>query len=132
MLITYIYHANLMETLEQIKALEHELLDAMRNSNVEKLDELIADDLVFTDHNGQLFTKAMDLDAHRSGAFKIESLEPEEQIIKLYDHTAVVSVLLHITGKYLGNNFDGSNRYTRVWIKRDGAWKIAAGHSSSC
>jgi ketosteroid isomerase-like protein len=119
-----------MNTLEHIKILEQDLLKAMLHSDLQKLDELIADDLIFTDHNGQLFTKALDLDAHRSGAFKIDSLEPEQQAIRLYGDTAVVSVLLRIRGKYLGNDFEGSNRYTRFWVKKDGVWKIAAGHSS--
>ncbi len=119
-----------MKTLDHIKALEQELLNAMLHSDVQKLDELIAEDLIFTDHNGQLFTKAMDLDAHRSGALKIDSLEPEQQTIRLYEDTAVVSVLVRIRGKYLGNDFEGSNRYTRFWVKKDGVWKIGAGHSS--
>lgn len=40
------------------------------------LDELIADDLLFTGLGGALETKAADLQQHRSGALKITKLEP--------------------------------------------------------
>jgi len=40
-----------------IRELEHRLLNAMCNSDLEELDALLADDLVFTDHLGALWGK---------------------------------------------------------------------------
>jgi ketosteroid isomerase-like protein len=119
-----------MTTLEQITDKEQELLQAMLRSDVEKLDNLISDDLIFTDHNGQILNKLADIETHRSGKLKMESIKPSEQIIKIYQDTAIVSVLLDIKGKYMGQPFHGKDRYSRIWILMDNSWKIVAVHSS--
>ena len=52
----------------QIRACENRLYAAMLTSDVAELDVLISDDLLFVGPTGELATKAMDLDLHRSGA----------------------------------------------------------------
>ena len=116
---------------EKIIELEKRLLQAMLESNVEELDLLISDELIFTDHMGQLINKKDDLNSHRSGVVKIEEIESSEQKIKVYKNTAVVSVLMKIKGQYLSQPFNGKNRYSRVWVKLEEDWKIVAGHSTS-
>ena len=118
-------------TIEEIKFLEERLLKAMQKSDVTELDALISDDLVFTDHNGTVLKKTDDLNAHRSGMFSMDSIEPTEQIIKIYDNTAIVSVLLKIKGKFANAPFEGSNRFTRIWLNKNGNWQIIAAHSTS-
>lgn len=59
---------------EQITDLEHRLRNAMLNGLVADLDELLAPDLIFTNHVGQLLGKQDDLDAYRSGVLKIAQL----------------------------------------------------------
>lgn len=120
-----------MTTTEQIIEKEQVLLKAMLTSDVMVLDDLIADDLIFTDHTGRVVNKSDDLDAHRSGSLHIESIAPSEQVIKMYGNTAIVSVLMQIKGQYLKQPFEGKIRYSRVWMKIDNSWKIVAGHSSS-
>ncbi len=115
---------------EQILDMETQLIQAMLKSDVNKLDELIADDLLFTDHTGQVLDKASDIEAHRSGSVKIDSLQPSELLMRSHGNTVIVSLLMKIKGKYLGEAFQGANRYTRVWVKYGNAWKIVAGHST--
>jgi hypothetical protein len=55
----------------------------MLSSNVELLDELIADDLIFVNQFGQIFSKQMDIEAHRSGNLKITGIEVLDQRIRL-------------------------------------------------
>ena len=101
----------------------------MLKSDVQQLDALISDELIFTDHTGRLLDKATDLEAHRSGTLKIDSLESSEQHIKIYKDTAVVSVLVNIGGSYATQPFKGNLRFTRVWMNRDHSWKVVAAHS---
>jgi hypothetical protein len=118
-------------TIEQIIKMEHALMQAMLKSNVKALDSLISDDLIFTDHTGRVLNKVTDIESHRSGNLKIELLEPSEQIIKIYNQTAIVSVLMMVSGHYLNEHFQGKIRYSRTWINTDNVWKIVMGHSSS-
>ncbi|MFK8004744.1 MAG: nuclear transport factor 2 family protein [Saprospiraceae bacterium] len=116
---------------KQIIEMEQRLLQAMLNSDIKELDILISNELIFTDHMGQLINKKDDLDSHRSGKVKIDKIEPSEQMIKVYENTAIVSVLMKIKGQYLSQPFEGKNRYSRVWQKIDGVWKVVVGHSTS-
>ena len=66
-----------------IVALEEQLETAMLNSDVAVLDHLLADDLIFTSHLGQIMSKQDDLEAHKSGFVKINSIDQSEQHIKM-------------------------------------------------
>lgn len=60
----------------QISELEERLRRAMFRSEADVLDELIAPDLIFTNHLGQLVTKQEDLALHRSGYCDRKHLNP--------------------------------------------------------
>ncbi len=117
-------------TKNTIELLEEELRQAMLVSDVNKLDELIADSLVFTIPAGTVVNKQADLEAYRSGIQKINKLEPFEQFISLYDNLAVVTVKMQLAGKYCEEAFLGDYCYTRIWSKINDHWQVIAGHAS--
>lgn len=115
----------------QIARAEEQLRQAMLTSDVAMLDQLIADDLLFTSHLGQRLTKQDDLAIHRSGLLRFGSLEPSEQVLKVEGSLVIASVRMKVTGVYNGESFASDLRYTRLWRKtEDGRWQVAAGHSS--
>lgn len=63
----------------QIIACEERLRKAMLSSNVEVLNELIADDLLFVNQSGQIISKEADIEVHRSGNLKITKIDILEQ-----------------------------------------------------
>jgi hypothetical protein len=67
----------------KIRACEVRLYAAMLDSDV-ALDVLIADDLLFVGPMGELATKAMDLELHRSGGTKFHKLVPQELVIQVW------------------------------------------------
>ena len=100
-------------------------------SDVHALDELLAPELHFTNHFGQVIGKADDLAFHQSGALRLIELEPSEQHWQLHPGFAVVSVLMHLLGSYQGRPISQYIRYTRVWaISAIGALQVIAGHAS--
>jgi hypothetical protein len=119
-----------MSALEEIQEAERDILKAMVNSDVVELDRLISDELVFSAHNGEIFGKQMDLNAHRSGNIKVESVEPSDYHIRIFGETAIVFVLLRIKGYFFGNYSEGLFRFSRVWLKEGGQWKIVSGQST--
>ena len=102
----------------------------MLRSDIAALGELLAPDLIFTNHLGQLLGKDDDLASHRSGALKIVSLEPSEQQVRILTEVAVVSVRMQLTGSYEGAPASGDFRFTRVWSRsRQGKWQVVAAHA---
>lgn len=109
-----------------IEGLEEKLRQAMLASNVSALDELIADDLIFTLPNGLVINKQTDLEAHRSGVQKFIGLEISDRQVKDYGNFAIITVKTEIVSQV----FSGTFRFTRVWAKQQERWQIVAGHVS--
>ncbi|MGD1805458.1 nuclear transport factor 2 family protein [Dapis sp. BLCC M126] len=115
----------------QIIELEERLQQAMLTSDVAELDILIAPELIFTNHLGELVTKEQDLEMHRCGVLKLTELIPSQQRIQLNEGFSVFSVQMHLLGTYNDSIIDEHIRYTRVWsISSVGYLQIVAGHAS--
>jgi ketosteroid isomerase-like protein len=111
----------------QIANLEEQLRQAMLQSDADRLDTLIDEKLLFVSPDGQLLSKAQDLENYRSGAQRITRLEVLGQDIRASEGVAIVTVLALIAGDFLGQAFQGRFRYLRVWQQTAGGWRIVAG-----
>jgi ketosteroid isomerase-like protein len=116
----------------EIVACEAQIRAAQLAADVEALDRLIDDDLLFTGPDGQLGTKAQDLDAHRSGLVRFLEHEPEELRVRRIGADAAVSALrARLAVEVAGTLVRGTYRYTRVWVREGGsAWRVVGGHVS--
>ena len=116
----------------QIRACETRLYAAMLASDMAELDVLIADDLLFVGPTGELATKAMDLELHRTGGTKFHELLPQELEIRVWSQElAIVAAKIFLSGTYLGNDFAGNFRYLRVWGHGESGWQIVGGSVSA-
>ncbi|MEO1211676.1 MAG: nuclear transport factor 2 family protein [Cyanobacteria bacterium J06638_20] len=112
----------------QIRTCEERLYAAMLASDVSELDALIADDLLFVGPTGDLATKAMDLELHRTGGTKFHELVPKELEIRVRgDHVALAVAKVFLSGSFLGTDFAGDHRYLRVWQNGENGWQIVGG-----
>ncbi len=112
---------------EKIAEIEKQLLEAMKKSDVKILDQLLHDDLLFVLPNGEVITKKMDLETHKSGNLILEEITSTIDSIKQIDEDVVVTLSSKIAGKMQEQNFEGNFRYLRVWKMVDGQLKIIAG-----
>ena len=116
----------------EIVALEAALRAAQLAADVPALARLISDDLLFTGPDGQLGTKAQDLEAHESGVVRFRSHVPEELRIRRVGADVVVTALrARLDVEVAGTVVRGTYRYTRVWAREgDGQWRVVGGHVS--
>jgi ketosteroid isomerase-like protein len=121
-------HETSADSHDELRRMEERLRAAMLAGDVAELDALIDDALVFTTMTGEVATKAMDLDAHRSGVLRIHRMDPSELRIERFGDAAVVSVRMELAGTFADAPFAGPFRYGRVWIRRPQGWRVAAGH----
>ncbi len=112
---------------EQITAAESRLLHAMKSSDVNTLDELLHDDLLFITPGGQTITKAIDLDAHRSGNMVVDEISATTEHINMIGDTAVVTIVIDTKGKMFQQPIAGKFRYIRVWKRFGDQWKVIGG-----
>lgn len=114
--------------LELAIANEEKLLEAMKTNNIELLDRLLHDELLFNTPDGQTVTKAMDLDNYRSGHVNWRTLTPSDRMIhQIGDNNVVVAVTVEMQGNYFGQEINGKFRYLRVWKQFHDNWQVIAG-----
>ena len=106
---------------------EERLRAAMLTSDVAMLDALIDDELVFIGLDGSVCSKAMDLEAHRSGIIRIHRLDPSERQVLPLGDVMVVNVRMDTAATIQGQRTEAALRYTRVWRYVEGNWRIVAG-----
>jgi len=117
------------ESKNLIIKVEQEILFAMKNCDVKKLDELLHEELIFNTPDGQTITKVMDLETYKSGNMKINEIKSSEQEINLFGENAVVAVTIDMKGKYYNYSLDGKYKVLRVWKLFNNQWKVIAGSS---
>jgi ketosteroid isomerase-like protein len=114
-------------TVEQISKLEHKLIEAIKTSDVDFIENVLHDDLVFLAPNGQLITKEMDIASHKSKQMTVELLIPTMETCKIIDDIAISIVVYNTKGTMLGEPISGKFRYIRNWKLMNGDVKIMSG-----
>ncbi|KDM93527.1 nuclear transport factor 2 family protein [Photobacterium galatheae] len=115
--------------LNEVRSAEEKLKQAMLNSDTDVLSDLLAEDLIFTNHLGQRLTREDDLSVHASGQLKIQSLEVSDEMFYQVGTFTIVNVRTDITGTYGGEAANGQFRFTRIWLKKNGKLQVKAAHS---
>jgi len=111
-------------TKEDVADAENQLFLAQLASNVDALDQLLFDNLIAVAPTGQMLTKEMDLNAHRSKAMIIEEASTEIDVIRIIGDTALSIVTMTAKGKVMGAPLEGKFRYFRVWKYVDDKLKV--------
>lgn len=119
-----------LEVVMAINAMEAQLRQAMLTADIDALDALLAPDMIFVDVQGRVLDKAADLAIHQSGLLQLDQLDFAETDVRPMGDVAVVVTRSSLRGSYQGKAFGGDFRYTRVWRRSVGAWRVAAGHCS--
>ncbi|KQS47361.1 hypothetical protein ASG38_07860 [Flavobacterium sp. Leaf359] len=114
-------------TEQKILEIENQLREAMKKSDVEILEQLLHDDLLFVLPSGEVISKKTDLETHQSGNLVLEEITSSIDSIKQIDENVVVTLSSKLKGKMLEQNFEGNFRYLRVWKMFDGQLKVIAG-----
>lgn len=118
------------DTDAEIVALEMELRRAQLNADVAVLDRLLSDNLLFTGPDGQLGSKAQDLDAHKSGVVRFRTHDVAELCTRRVGTDVVLSAMrTYLVVDIVDVPVAGWFRYTRVWAREAGdAWRVVGGH----
>ncbi|AYE50336.1 nuclear transport factor 2 family protein [Priestia megaterium] len=120
--------------MNQARVIEYEemLRSAILSNNIELLEELLSDELIFVNHLGEWLSKEEDINAHRSKSLDIAGMEVLEQEVKLFQELAVTVTKVALNGALAtGESIGGEYSYTRVWKDVEGKLKVVSCHCSS-
>lgn len=119
-----------MTTEDSLLAAERRLQAAQLAADVDVLDELIDDRLVFTGPGGRLYSKQDDLELQRSGGQRLTEVTEESAAALVDGNTGVTWFLGRLAGVFRGDAFAVRVRYTRVWIHTAIGWRLLSAHVS--
>lgn len=115
-------------SLDEIRDVELQLQQAMVKNDVQALERLIHNDLVFIDVEGNVQGKHDDIESHASGAVVQTAVEfVEEPVMQFYGESAIVAVKAHVKVRVQGKPLEAFCRYLRVWLFQDERWQIISG-----
>lgn len=89
------------------------------------LGEMVMDNLIYIHSNALVETKADFIESVGSGRIQYLAMAPiGERALARYGRTAVITGLVGVEGKYQGRTFSLKLRYTAVYRKSGGDWKL--------
>lgn len=115
---------------QEILAADARRFEAMIRVDAAALDGLLADDLTYSHSNGLFETKAQFLESLKAGKIRYLSVQPSDVAVRLYGETAVVTGRAEIKANMGGQELVLPLRFTEVWVKSGGGWKLAAWQST--
>ena len=110
-----------------VAAIEQRRIDAMMAADINTLDELIDEQCTHIESNGTSRTKAAFLADVAKREFSFDLFEIEENHIRIFGDTAIVTGTYRNIVRVRGNpNPIKHARHLRVYVNRDGSWKLVA------
>lgn len=123
-------HANDAAAIRELGAIDATWNELRLKPDVAGLDKLLVDDWLLTHSDGRVQTKVEYLEELKTRARANQAIRNEDVRTRIYAETGVVTGTSVQSGVNNGQPFSGRFRFTRVWIRRDGAWRMVASHSS--
>src|SRR5262245_17493833 len=110
--------------VETLQRLNGDYIDAVKNSDVAKFDQILAADFLCSLPDGTLIGRELFLE-HSAKPYSIRNLEAHDVNVRLMGDFAIVHARTTFT---LPNGTPGYGRYTDVWARRTGQWVAVAAH----
>jgi ketosteroid isomerase-like protein len=119
-------------TVEQlIRKLDNERIQAQIHADVTALERIYADDFIGVGPSGAVRTKPQVIADFTSGDLRFQSITTDDVRVRVYGHAAVETGDSTMTGQDKGKPVPHDNRFTRVWVKQQGRWRLVVNHYSS-
>jgi ketosteroid isomerase-like protein len=115
---------------QEIRQVDGERIQAQISADAVVLDRIYADDFIGVGPSGTVRTKPQVLADFTSGNLKFQSITTDEVQVRVYENTAVETGVSTMIGQDKGKPVPRDNRFTRVWVKQQGHWRLVANHYS--
>jgi ketosteroid isomerase-like protein len=113
-----------------VRALEFKWADAYKSHQFDLLSSLLDDDCVSTYEDGSVFGKLGVMSYIAKPSEHVEVAEMSDLKVRMHGETAVVTGAYHERGVSDDKPYDYHDRFTDVWMKVRGNWKLIASHYS--
>jgi ketosteroid isomerase-like protein len=112
----------------RLRALEAKLMEAYKQRQVELLASLLDEDFVITYEDGNTYGKTGYISFSATPSVRVDVVEMSDIKVRMHGDTAVLTGAYHERGENKGKAYDYRDRFTDVWMKSDGKWRLVASH----
>jgi len=114
-----------------IRKLDNERIQAQIHADAAALKRIYADDFIGVGPSGTVRTKPQVISDFTSGDLRFQSITTEDVRVRVYGNASVETGRSTMDGQDKGRAVPHDTRFTRVWIKQQGRWRLVANHYSS-
>lgn len=111
---------------QELIKVNREYDDAIMLGDKAALDRIFAEEFIYTNPKCEVRDKRQQIASLSSGEAKIESAKSDDVRIRVYGETAVMTGHFTATEQRQGKKTRIDERYTAVWVKRQGRWQLVA------
>lgn len=114
------------DSAADVEKMEQKRVRAVIEADMPTLNAIYADDFFYNTSSGPSLTKSEYLPRYASGELKVNAVDSEARDIRIYDNTALVTGIAHVTLTTKGETKTVHLRYLNVWMKRANGWVLIA------
>lgn len=114
---------------QQLRRIDKEWVDALIRGDTSTLNQLMADDCIFT-YTLEGDDKAEFVGDIERGELSVEVLRRENVEVRIYGRTGILMAFDTAEWRYKGRKLKGYYRTMHVYSEREGKWEIVAVQSS--
>jgi ketosteroid isomerase-like protein len=114
-----------------IRKLDNERIQAQIHADAAALKRIYADDFIGVGPSGTVRTKPQVISDFTSGDLRFQSITTDDVRVRVYGNAAVETGRSTMDGQDKGKAVPHDTRFTRVWVKEHGRWRLVANHYSS-
>jgi ketosteroid isomerase-like protein len=115
---------------QEIRQRETRRFEALVRGDTASLEEIMADDAIYTHATGVVETKAEYLAKMKSGEVTYESFVPEELRVRVYGTAAVLNGIARVKAHVGGEVRNLRLLFTDVYVKQGERWRMVAWQST--
>lgn len=108
---------------------ERQRFEAQVSKNYAVLDQVLANDMVYTHSNGNSDSKQSYIQSIRDGKSKYDAIDVQDLKVRVYGKTAVINGVCLIKANSNGETINTRLRYTDVYVRNGKQWQMVAWQS---
>jgi hypothetical protein len=108
---------------------ERQRFSAQVSKDYAVLDQVLANDLIYTHSNGNSDSKQSYIQSIRDGKSKYDAIDVEELNVRVYGKTAVINGVCMVKAMNNGETINTHLRYTDVYVRNGKQWQMVAWQS---
>jgi ketosteroid isomerase-like protein len=118
------------EAERAVRQQDQERIRAQIAADTIALRRIYADDFLGIGPTGVVRNKSEVVADFTSHALTYQSITTSDVLVRVYGNTAVETGRSTMVGQDRGKTVPHDNRFTRVWVMKDGRWQLVANHYS--